>query len=170
MSNEKKPKVTEAVRELRLAQEESQEAFARRLNASVRTIARYETVRSPRGKPLAQLLRIAEQENLKGVAAVLDEALTRELYGDPQSPDDLPGKYSKVSPRTREFHFGRRDQSDENLVLQAVHRLLEDKRYKPLQKAVLAALSPIVEDMKRETNEFATQRLNEVKFPEEESR
>src|SRR4051812_10859402 len=103
LTEEEKAKVTEAVRELRLALGESQQAFAERLKASVRSVARYETVRPPRGRPLAQLRSIAEEEGLNGIAAVLDEALTQELYGARElysDGGDLPERFDKVSPRT----------------------------------------------------------------------
>jgi DNA-binding transcriptional regulator YiaG len=45
--------VTKAVRELRQTLHESQQSFAYRMQTAVRTIARYETVRPPRGTPAA---------------------------------------------------------------------------------------------------------------------
>jgi transcriptional regulator with XRE-family HTH domain len=167
MSSEEAPKVTQAIRELRLALGESQEAFAQRLKASVRTIARYETVRPPRGKPLAQLHRIAVEENLKGVAAVLEEALSRELYGD---GDDLPEKYGKLSQRTRAFHFGRKEGAENDLILEAVSRLLHETRYKHLRRPLIAALAPIFEDLKREANEFVMERFRDLEIPEKDSK
>lgn len=82
MKSEEEPTVNEAVRELRLALGESQEAFAQRLNTSVRTVSRYETVRPPRGKLLAQFSQLARKENLNEIADLFDDALARELYGN----------------------------------------------------------------------------------------
>jgi transcriptional regulator with XRE-family HTH domain len=163
MSPTKEPKVTEAVRELRLALGESQEAFAQRLKASVRSIARYETIRPPRGKPLAQLHRIAVEENLKGVAAVLSQALTRELYGD---GDGLPERFDKSPPRARAFHLGLKKDSEGELILEAVNRVLQNTRYKHLQKPLIAVLAPIIKDMKKEANEFVTERFRELEISE----
>ena len=55
-----------AVRELREALGETQEQFAARLKASVRSVARYETTRPPSGVALAKLIAIARSEGLRG--------------------------------------------------------------------------------------------------------
>jgi transcriptional regulator with XRE-family HTH domain len=82
--------VSRAVRELRKALQESQQAFAHRMKTAVRTIARYETVRPPRGKMLAQLEKIAVKAGCAELATVFRQALAREL-GSPthlMSPEE----------------------------------------------------------------------------------
>jgi transcriptional regulator with XRE-family HTH domain len=167
MSSTDEAKVTVAVRELRLTLRDSQEAFAQRVKVSVRTVARYETVRPPRGKPLAQLHRIAVENGAKGVAAVLEEALTRELYGD---ADDLPAKYDQLPPRTQAFHLARKEAAENNLILEAVTRLVQEKKYKHLRKPVKAALAPIFQDMEREAKELLMERFRDLEIPQEDSK
>ena len=53
--------VSEAVRNLRLALGESQQAFAYRMKTAIRTIARYETIRPPKGKALSEFFRVAAE-------------------------------------------------------------------------------------------------------------
>jgi transcriptional regulator with XRE-family HTH domain len=74
-----KQTVTQAVRELRHALHESQQAFAYRMKTAIRTIARYETVRPPHGKVLAQLEAIALQNGRADLATVFRQTLVSEL-------------------------------------------------------------------------------------------
>ncbi len=71
--------VAESVRELRNALGESQQAFACRMRTAIRTIARYETARPPKGKALADLFRIAANNGNPELANVFREALAREI-------------------------------------------------------------------------------------------
>src|SRR4029078_7687539 len=71
--------VTRAVRELRQTLQESQQAFAYRMKSAVRTIARYETVRPPRGSVLAQLEGVALEAGRADLATVFRQALAQEL-------------------------------------------------------------------------------------------
>jgi hypothetical protein len=71
--------ITRAVRELRQTLQESQQAFAYRMKSAVRTIARYETVRPPRGSVLAQLEGVALEAGRADLATVFRQALAQEL-------------------------------------------------------------------------------------------
>jgi transcriptional regulator with XRE-family HTH domain len=70
---------SEAVRELRMALGESQQAFAYRMKTAIRTIARYETVRPPKGKALAEFYRLATETGHPKLANVFTRALQAEL-------------------------------------------------------------------------------------------
>ena|ERR1017187_6798246 len=71
--------VSQAVRKLRLALGESQQAFAYRMKAAVRTIARWETTRPPKGKALADLNRLALENCQWELGEFLSDALKKEL-------------------------------------------------------------------------------------------
>ncbi len=71
--------VSRAVRELRQAYGESQQAFAYRTKTAIRTIARYETVRPPRGAELHQFLELAIAKQRHDLAEIFAKALGDEL-------------------------------------------------------------------------------------------
>lgn len=71
--------VSRAVRELRQACGESQQAFAYRMKTAIRTIARYETVRPPRGAELGQFLELAVAKQRNDLAEVFARAVADEL-------------------------------------------------------------------------------------------
>ena len=71
--------VSQAVRDLRHAYEESQQAFAYRTKAAIRTIARYETVRPPRGGELGLFLELAIAKGRADLAEIFGKAMADEL-------------------------------------------------------------------------------------------
>lgn len=71
--------LSQAVIELRTTLGETQQAFAGRLGVAIATIARYETVRPPSGKALAQLQSLAAKEGRREIAEVFRRALVFEL-------------------------------------------------------------------------------------------
>jgi transcriptional regulator with XRE-family HTH domain len=71
--------VADAVRQLRTALGESQQAFAYRMKTAIRTIARYETVRPPKGKALADFFRVASETGNEELAILFRNALTAEI-------------------------------------------------------------------------------------------
>jgi transcriptional regulator with XRE-family HTH domain len=71
--------VSAAVRALRKALGESQQQFAYRMKTAIRTVARYETVRPPKGKVLKQLEIMATENSLPHLAEVFHRALDQEL-------------------------------------------------------------------------------------------
>src|SRR5258705_11906762 len=77
--------VPAAVRALRKSLGESQQQFAYRMDAAIRTLARYETTRPPKGKTLAHLKRIAMENGREDLAEVFAEGLAKELQVPPFS-------------------------------------------------------------------------------------
>jgi transcriptional regulator with XRE-family HTH domain len=71
--------VSEAVRQLRSTLGLTQQAFAVKLDTALTTIARWETVRSPRGRTLNELARLAEDMDRRDLAGVFREELMAEL-------------------------------------------------------------------------------------------
>jgi transcriptional regulator with XRE-family HTH domain len=71
--------VSDAVRKLRKELGESQQQFAYRMKTAIRTVARYETVRPPKGKVLRQLATMSAENNLPHLADVFRGALNQEL-------------------------------------------------------------------------------------------
>jgi len=75
----KKDPLSEAVRKLRLALGESQQAFAYRMKTAIRTIARYETTTPPKGKALAELFWVATDTGNTELANVFRSSLVGEI-------------------------------------------------------------------------------------------
>ncbi len=71
--------VIAAVRDLRNALHESQQTFAFRMRTAIRSIARYETNRPPKGKMLAEFARVATETGHDKLAAVFTNALMTDL-------------------------------------------------------------------------------------------
>ena len=71
--------ISEAVRKLRTELGESQQAFAYRLQSAVRTIARWETVRPPRGAELGRFYHLAINHKYAELADVFARAMELEL-------------------------------------------------------------------------------------------
>jgi hypothetical protein len=76
---QQKDPVSQAVRDLRTALGESQQAFAYRTKTAIRTIARYETVRPPKGKALAEFQKLAAETGHQKLATVFSEAYMEEM-------------------------------------------------------------------------------------------
>ena len=81
MKRTKKTKdpLCDAVRNLRTALGESQQAFAYRMKTAIRTIARYETSTAPKGKALAELFWVAADTGNAELANVFRGALVGEI-------------------------------------------------------------------------------------------
>jgi transcriptional regulator with XRE-family HTH domain len=77
--SDQKSEVSEAVRKLRQALGESQQAFAYRMKTAVRTIARWETTRPPKGKNLNDLRELAIENDNPELALVFGDALSHEI-------------------------------------------------------------------------------------------
>jgi len=71
--------LSRGVKSLREALQQTQQQFAQTLGTAITTIARYETGRAPRGRSLAKLAGVADQNNLPQLAEVFRNALTQEL-------------------------------------------------------------------------------------------
>jgi transcriptional regulator with XRE-family HTH domain len=73
------PSVSEAVRQLRSTLGLTQQAFAVEMGTALTTIARWETVRSPRGRTLNLLAQRAEKTERPDLAATFRRELMAEL-------------------------------------------------------------------------------------------
>jgi transcriptional regulator with XRE-family HTH domain len=71
--------VSAAIRALRTSLGESQQAFAWRMKTAIRTIARYETRRPPKGLMLASFLHLAVAAGQPDLAGVFRKALYEEI-------------------------------------------------------------------------------------------
>lgn len=69
----------EATRELRKHLGDSQQAFANRLGLSIRAVANYESDRTPTGRVLVAMSRLAYKSNRSGLFTVFVSALADEL-------------------------------------------------------------------------------------------
>ena len=70
-----------AVREMRtVTYNETQEQFANRLDATIRTITRYETSRPPRGDALVRLWKMARKKGLAEIADIFSRAFMRDFW------------------------------------------------------------------------------------------
>lgn len=113
--------ITDAVKGLRTGLGETQQQFAYRMKTAISTIARWETVRPPRGKALAQLFRLAAEKDLLELAAIFHHALLNE-YGY-----DL----AAVAPLLRER-------------VQKLREMIESMEPKSQAKAVLAEIDDLL--------------------------
>lgn len=75
--------VSAAVRQLREELGETQQQFALRMQTAIRTIARYETTRPPKGKVLRQLEVLALEARQLELAGIFRMALAEEIGGVP---------------------------------------------------------------------------------------
>jgi transcriptional regulator with XRE-family HTH domain len=75
--------VPKAVKELRTALGDTQEAFAARMHTVVRTISRWESVRPPKGAVLEQLAKLAIKAKRVDLATIFEKAQAAELKIDP---------------------------------------------------------------------------------------
>jgi transcriptional regulator with XRE-family HTH domain len=80
-----------SVRAMRHALGDSQQRFAQRLDLGIATVVRYERNRAPRGKALARLRRLAEENNLPRYAQLFGDALATELGPVPEQKTDERG-------------------------------------------------------------------------------
>lgn len=84
MAPDLKKTIPLAVRDLRDALNETQQQFADRMSTAVRTVARWESVRPPKGDALKALAKVADNEAKRpDIAAKFERALTAELSFDP---------------------------------------------------------------------------------------
>ena len=109
-----KSDLTASVKALRLALGDTQQAFATRLNAAIRTVARWETVRPPSGASLSKLERLAASNGLPDLERVFGSALADEL-----------GKWD-----TSDFNLRLDPQNDiERLFVAAILRTVREAKY-----------------------------------------
>ncbi len=95
MKADSKNPLGSAIKALREALGESQQDFAYRMKTAIRTIARYEGERPPKGKVLAQLEQIARENGQQEIARKFRDALAAEL-----GTLEIEGVQLDLSPRT----------------------------------------------------------------------
>ena len=120
--------VRQAVRSLRERFRETQQQFAARMGWAISTVVRYELSRAPKGKALAELLRLAAQNGFDDLA----ETFRFQLVGEYNNPD----------PFTRD--------EGEAVWIRAVLRIMRsspdldfDHSWVHLQKGIVAVLETI---------------------------
>ena len=74
-----KVQLIQAVRELRSAMGLTQQQFADEVNTALTTVARWETIRSPRGRTLLDLARLAETVKRPDLAKLFRQQALKEL-------------------------------------------------------------------------------------------
>ena len=83
--------VSVAVRALRTALGESQQAFAYRMKTAIRTIARYETARPPKGLILIAFLNVAVAAGEHDLAKIFRKALCDKIQRTCGLPPEVLG-------------------------------------------------------------------------------
>jgi transcriptional regulator with XRE-family HTH domain len=169
-----KDELRRRVRDLRETFGESQEAFARRLGSSVRTVARYETAAPPSGRSLAQFAKLARSEGQAELWAFFEAALAEELYGSEESREDTAERSDEGTLETR--HNERR-RTKLFLYLLCVGKIVGDPRWTqlraPLKNLILTLLeedslaeivflgqilAPVLDQIQRDASMFAQER------------
>jgi transcriptional regulator with XRE-family HTH domain len=114
--------ISEAVRELRKAYGEAQQAFATRLGMSMASIANYETgARVPDGASAIKLARAAADKGLLEIQRVFDEVIRDAMGG-------------LVAPIRNE---------DEHRKIRALQFILFDPRFEHLRQPLNELLAPV---------------------------
>ena len=130
MKKAKKTKdpLCDAVRKLRTALGESQQAFAYRMKTAIRTIARYEASTPPKGKALAELFWVAADTRNAELANVFRGALVGEIGVVGKftqlaalASHTVPGIHADLSVMLNEFKNGR--DAPEVKIAKAIERL-----------------------------------------------
>ncbi len=124
-----KTMITETIRALREALGISQEHLARRLNVSLRTVARYEKDHTPNPLILSKLRLLAVQANRPDLAAILEER--RIALSEGYTYDTNSGVTS----------------SSALALMVAVNRTLIDDKYVEVRRKLLRALKPVLDEL-----------------------
>lgn len=130
--------ITNAVKKLRQALRETQEAFAQRLGTAKSSLVRYESTRAPRGAVLAQLAAIAEEHGEHECARVFRRALAQEV-GEQLQP--------KIDWRTNE---------EREYVLALLAVLRNSEIYENELPRIKALLDKARRENERQLEEFQT--------------
>lgn len=123
-----------AARQFREALGMTQQQFALRLNAAIRTVARYETVRPPSPGVLVKLAEIARDASLYGFAEAFEAAIEAEM----------PMGIRRIR-ETIELRSGNEPFNEKTLVSALIEALRNDK-YAPLRNDIVATILPVMID------------------------
>jgi DNA-binding transcriptional regulator YiaG len=123
-----KDPLCEAVRKLRTALGESQQAFAYRMKTAIRTVARYETTTPPRGKALAELFWVATDTRNPELANVFRGALVGEIgvvgkftQLGALASYTVPGIHADLAVMLNDFKYG--SGAPETKIAKAIEKL-----------------------------------------------
>ena len=130
------PSLAQAVRQLRLALGETQEAFARRLQTTVRTVARYESTAPRSGLVLTRLAQIAASNRQPELAQVFQDALVAEVG-------------EEYVRSTVDFYTETFTKPAEILAVGALVEAMRNPRHASIAAAARQALAPLMEEQKR---------------------
>jgi transcriptional regulator with XRE-family HTH domain len=84
----KPPTVTECVKALRIALDDTQQEFAQRLGLAISTVVRYESTRAPRGVALMKLTRLAGDNGLVHIVEMFRYAISSDAGLELKSLED----------------------------------------------------------------------------------
>jgi len=130
MKKTKKTKnpLCDAVRKLRIALGESQQAFAYRMKTAIRTVARYETTTPPKGKALAELFWVAADTGNTELANVFRGALVGEIgvvgkftQLGALASHTVPGIHADLAVMLNDFKYG--SDTPEIKIAKAIEKL-----------------------------------------------
>jgi transcriptional regulator with XRE-family HTH domain len=137
-----------AVRKLRQALGETQQQFAFRTQTAIRTIARYETTRPPKGKALVQFLELAKANGLREELELFHRALHEEMLSI-MFPENFVGpRLISARPTMPELHG---PTTDKDLLLWMQRKPDEFVEELRLWKEISSKARDEVEAWKRET-------------------
>ena len=130
MKKTKKTKnpLCDAVRKLRIALGESQQAFAYRMKTAIRTVARYETTTPPKGKALAERFWVAADTGNTELANVFRGALVGEIgvvgkftQLGALASHTVPGIHADLAVMLNDFKYG--SDTPEIKIAKAIEKL-----------------------------------------------
>lgn len=127
--------VGEAVRKLRLSLDESQQAFAHRLQAAIRTVARWEAGHKPNSRMLSQLERVAREHGLNDYAVVFRAALSADVGTELSVVPEFDPVIN--TPKTIE----------EKILVHSLLLAVRQPSYAKLAASVRRLLKPITDDV-----------------------
>jgi transcriptional regulator with XRE-family HTH domain len=110
------PTVTEAVKALRIALDDTQQQFAQRLGLAISTVVRYESTRAPRGDALVKLVHLANANGLVHIVEMFRFAISSDA-----------GLLAEIPENRDAFHLT----LDLEMRLSKLESALADNRVKP---------------------------------------
>jgi transcriptional regulator with XRE-family HTH domain len=124
-----RPKLSQALIELRTRLEDTQESMSRRLDVSMHSIAIWETKRAPAGVMLLRLSKLAEEHQHADLAKIFADAVENEkrldhedLLREARRWADLFNKLALIQKEANRLH---RDEADSRAVrLGVAHRIM----------------------------------------------
>ncbi len=132
--------LTATVRKLRIALNDTQQAFAQRLGMAIATVVRYEHNRPPKAKALATLERVATENGLEEYAAIFRAALAADLGSATGAGSG--DQYDAWSAADRD-------------LADAFRMALHDPRFKSKAEKIRSILAPVIAEARKNREFFA---------------